>query len=291
MYLHQDHPNLMPLQPNKSLTRSSHSPSMDTPATFSAFCPLSPKSLGFPLTESALSAQAVAQARALPGLRTRRWPVSPSAPTWPQLLKSLLSAAAPVPSARSRPSLSCCPGSLSSVPPVPQSSLSAAAPFPSARSRLSLSCGPGSLSSLPPAPQLRSRFPQLDPARPSAAVQVPSARSRQPLSCGPGSLSFRPVGATTTRPLSSRPSAEALPRTVAPPPRHAQAPREQRPCTGGRGFPPPRCSERRRCCSCGASRAARCASCGSTTSAPTCRAAAPCAGPPVLAVRGLPAGG
>lgn len=123
---------------------------------------------------------------------------------------------APAPSARSRPSLRASP-----VPSARSRCLSA--PVHSARSRPALS-RPGSRSPprfpelLPTVPQLQFQLPQLALARPPAAP-VPS--TRVPLA-RPGSLS-------PPRPLSSRPSVEAVPRAVTPRP----APRRR---PGSRGL-------------------------------------------------------
>lgn len=204
-------------QPNataasETLTGSSHLPPMDTPATFSAFSPLSPKPLRFPSLKGNVSSLLTRPHKL--GLSQRSEPDHDrSPPHSPPLQSRFPSATAPLPSARSRLSLDASPQPRRRLPQLAPACPSGAAPLPSARSRLPhsaspllpppvpsarfcrpLSCGPGSLRWIPPAPQSRA----------SATAPVPSARPTS-------------AAAAATSPIFSRPSAEALPRTVAPP--------------------------------------------------------------------------
>lgn len=189
---------------------------MPSPATFSAFSPLSPKSLGFPspnlsslltqphklgLSQDSEPADGRSPPQPAPGPNPSESPLScgpGSLSSLPPVPRSRPSAAAPVPSA---PPLSCCSDSLSSLPPAPQNLLSAAAPVPSAHSCLPLSASP----------QLRPQFPQLA----SAYASEPPLSSRRQTPPPPA----RPFPAPPLRPCLER---------LHRPPRHAQAPWEQR---------------------------------------------------------------
>lgn len=258
----------------------------------SIFSTAPPKSLRFPPLKGNLSPLSLSSTnRGSPSAQRRHQPLR----ACPRLRPCFFQLA---PNFSSAPSPQLAPASLRASPPLQPASLPQSVPaFPSellsARSRLSSARAlPSALLSARACFALSSCFsfssrlprsqlvlcPQLAPF-----LQHCLQHTHPSLSTACTALAPFPGSAR------ARPSAQALPPTVAPPLAPRAAARDRRPGRAAvrRSLPPSECSARRKCCSCGASRAARCAWCGSTTSGPTCRAAARCAGPAVRAVSGL----